>query len=426
MEARRIVQLPPPPEPVTSVLVDGDRIVVDRLVVVDPALAGYLEARTAEERPAIAERALKIGLLALQDTGVTVNVDVVRAEFEKLVHQAEQVNERAAVALAETLRTNFADGDGRLPRTLEKFLGDRGALRGMVEELFDERKRDSAIGRIRGMLESYFDGDASKLAVLLDPTRLNSPMHQFRQEIAAGFKSVEERLVAIEAAANARATERAKSAAKGADFEDLLEAILGDLARGAGDLFDRTADEAGDTMRSKKGDFVLTVNPTLARGCDLRIVVEAKDRKMSGREMREELRDAKTNRSAAVALVVFTPAHAPSGIAPFDVRAGDVYCVLDPAAPDAATLEAALRLARLLALNTLRESEVELDQEAIAEALTGIREQLEVIKGLKSQLTSISGAAGTVSTGLDRLRDGVIARVVAAERELAPTSRLAP
>jgi len=392
---------------------------------VDAALAGYLEARSAEERPAIAERALKIGLLALQDTGVTVNVDVVRAEFEKLVQHAEQVNERAAGALAETLRTNFADGDGRLPRTLEKFLGDRGALRGMVEELFDERKRDSAIGRIRGMLESYFDGDASKLAILLDPTRLNSPMHQFRQEIAAGFKSVEERLVAIEAAANARATERAKSAAKGADFEDLLEAILGDLARGAGDLFDRTADEAGDTLRSKKGDFVLTVNPTLARGCDLRIVVEAKDRKMSGREMREELRNAKTNRSAAVALVVFTPAHAPTGIAPFDVRAGDVYCVLDPAAPDHATLEAALRLARLLALNTLREPEADLDQDAIAEALTGIREQLEVIKGLKSQLTSISGAAGTVSTGLDRLRDGVIARVVAAERELAPTTRAA-
>jgi hypothetical protein len=273
------------------------------------------------------------------------------------------------------------------------------------------------------MLESYFDGDASKLAVLLDPTRLNSPMHQFRQEIAAGFKSVEERLVAIEAAASARATERAKSAAKGADFEDLLEDILGELARGAGDLLDRTADEAGDTLRSKKGDFVLTLNPALARGSELRVVVEAKDRKVSGREMREELRDAKTNRSAAVGLVVFTPAHAPTGIAPFDVRAGDVYCVLDPAAPDRGALEAALRLARLLALNTVRESEAELDQDAIAEALAGIREQLDFIKGLKSQLTSISGAAGTVSTGLDRLRDGVIARVVAAERELVATIR---
>jgi hypothetical protein len=418
MEAR-IVQLHSPVEPSAAVRVVDDLIVVERLVIADQALAAFLAERPEEDRTVIVERALRIGLLALQDAGVTVNVDVVRGEFEKLVRQAEQVNERAATALEQTLRTNFADGDGRLPRTLEKFLGDRGALRGMVDDLFDETKRDSAIGRIGRMLEKYFDGDASKLAVLLDPTRLGSPMHQFRQEIAAGFKSVEERLVAIEAAATARATERSKSAAKGADFEDLLEALLADLARGAGDLLDRTVDEAGDTMRSKKGDFVLTLNPALARGSDLRIVIEAKDRRVSGREMREELREAKTNRSAAVALVVFTPAHAPTGIAPFDLRAGDVYCVLDPAAPDAATLEAALRLARLLALNTLRETETEVDVASIGTALAGIREQLEMIKGLKAQLTSISGAAGGVSNGLDRLRDGVIARVVEAEGELA-------
>ncbi len=73
------------------------------------------------------------------------------------------------------------------------------------------------------MLERYFDGDASKLAQLLDPTRLHSPMHQFRQEITAGFKGIEERLVAIEAAAAARGAERARSAAKGADFEELLD-----------------------------------------------------------------------------------------------------------------------------------------------------------------------------------------------------------
>lgn len=423
MEAR-IVQLPTPLEPTSAVRVHDDRIVVERLVVTDRSLAGYLAERPEDERTAIVERALRIGLLALQDAGVTVNVDVVRGEFEKLVRQAEQVNERAATALEQTLRTNFADGDGRLPRTLEKFLGDRGALRGMVEDLFDESKRDSAIGRIGRMLEKYFDGDASKLAVLLDPTRMGSPMHQFRLEIAAGFKSVEERLVAIEAAATARASERSKSAAKGADFEDLLEALLADLARGAGDLLDRTADEAGATMRSKKGDFVLTIDPTLARGADLRVVIEAKDRHVSGREMREELREAKTNRSAAVALVVFTPAHAPSGIAPFDVRAGDVYCVLDPAAPDAATLEAALRLARLLALTTMQESEAEIDGAALRLALAGIREQLDVIKGLKAQLTSISGAASGVSTGLDRLRDGVIARVVDAESELAAANGL--
>jgi hypothetical protein len=424
MEAR-IVQLQPP-EHLQTVRIEGDRIVLDRLVLTDSSLSTFLAERPPDDRSAIVERALRIGLLALQDAGVTVNVDVVRGEFEKLVRQAEQVNERAATALEQTLRTNFADGDGRLPRTLERFLGDRGALRSMVDELFDETKRDSAIGRIGRMLERYFDGDTSRLATLLDPTRLGSPMHQFRQEIAAGFKSVEERLVAIEAAAAARAGERQRSAAKGGDFEDLLEGMLADVARGHGDLLDATADEIGHSIRSKKGDFVLTINPEIARNGELRIVVEAKDRRVSAREMRDELREAKTNRCAAVAVVVFTPAHAPTGIAPFDIRAGDVYCVIDPAAPEPATLEAAVRLARLLAIATMAETEIDVDAAAIGAALGGIRQELDAIKGLKAQLTSISGASAAVAAGLDRMRDGVIARVTAAETELASGQAVGP
>lgn len=419
MEAR-IVQLPTatPAAPEPEVRVDGDRIAIDRLELEDPALAPFVAARPPDERAALIVRAVRIGLTALQDTGVTVNVDVVRNEFEKLLRQTEQANERAGLALAQTLRENFADGDGRLPRTLERFLGDRGQLRSFVGELFDESKRDSAIGRMRHLLGTYFDGDASRLALLLDPTRLGSPMHQFRSEIAAGFERLNERLAAIEAAAAARGAERARSAAKGADFEELLEGLLGDLARGAGDVLDRTGAETGDVIRSRKGDFVITVNPTLTRGTELRVVVEAKDRAVSGREMREELREAKTNRGACVGLVVFTPAHAPSGIAPFDVRAGDVYCVIDPAAPHPATLEAAVRLARLLAIATLREVAVEVDAAAIHEALQGVREQLDLIKGLKSTLTSIGNSSRDVSIGLDRLRDGVIARVAEAESEL--------
>ena len=109
-----------------------------------------------------------------------------------------------------------------------------------VGELFDESKRDSAIGRMRTLLGTYFDGDASKLALLLDPTRQHSPMHQFRTEIAAGFDKLNDRLTAIEAAAAARGTERARSAAKGGDFEDILEAMLCDTPRGGGDLVERT------------------------------------------------------------------------------------------------------------------------------------------------------------------------------------------
>jgi len=415
MEAR-IVSLPTRADP--SIRVEADRILVDRLTLVDPALAAWLEAQPAEDHGVIVERALRIGLTALQGVGITMNLDAVRSEFDRFAEQSRVANDQAAEALSQVLRANFADGEGRLPRTLETFLGDRGKLRAMVDELFDPKRRDSAIGRISSMLDVYFDGDASRLATLLDPTRLGSPLHQFRTEVAAGFKGLEEKLVALEAATAARAGERAKSSAKGGDFEDLLEELLGEITRGSNDLLERTSTEAGDAGRSKKGDFVVTLDPDVTRGADLRVVVEAKDRRMSGREMRDELREARTNRDAAVGLVVFTPAHAPAGIAPFDVRAGDVYCVLDPAAPDTATLEAAMRLARLLALASLRDRAAEVDAAALGEALTAIREQLETVRAMKVQLTSIGSTAGQVTAGLDRMREGILAQIVRAEREL--------
>ncbi|HEX7611920.1 MAG TPA: hypothetical protein VF371_04030, partial [Candidatus Limnocylindrales bacterium] len=289
---------------------------------------------------------------------------------------------------------------------------------GFVDELFDEGKRDSAIGRMKVLLGAYFDGDASKLAQLLDPTRLGSPLHQFRLEIAEGFNRIGERLAALEAAGAARAGERAKGSAKGADFEEIVDDVLGAIARGSGDLLERTGTGTGATIASKKGDFVLTLNAEATAGHEIRIVIECKDRYVSGRAMRDELREAKSNRDAAVAMVVFTPAHAPAGIAPFDVRAGDVYCVLDPAAPDFASLDAAVRLGRLLALQTLRDHDVEVDAAAVAEALKGIREQLETLRALKMTLTSIGTSAKDVYAGLDRLRDGILARIAEAEAEL--------
>ncbi len=90
-----VLELPDTPA-TTRVRVEADRILVDRLVVADPALAAFLAERPADDRPDLVERAVRIGLLALQDAGVTVNVDVVRSEFEKLLRQAETVNDKAA------------------------------------------------------------------------------------------------------------------------------------------------------------------------------------------------------------------------------------------------------------------------------------------------------------------------------------------
>jgi hypothetical protein len=424
METAQIVALRVAPQPRTRPAVDvqGDVIMIDHLRVEDRTLAAFVEARADADRPDLAERALRIGLHALQDAGTTLDVDFVRREFDALLERNNSVNERAAKELDQVLRLNFGDRDGRLPRTLEQFLGDRGQITRLVSDLFDESKRDSAIGRLRTLLGTYFDGDASRLAQLLDPTRIGAPLYQFRTEMNAAFEKLNERLSAIEAASSARASERARSSAKGLDFEDLLEELFAEAVRGTGDTIERTGVATGDVIRSKKGDFLLTVDPQLCAGAELRVVIEAKNRGRSWRELRDELADAKRNRGAAVALAIFTPEHAPTGVAPFDVRYGHVFAVIDPEAPDLATLVAAIRLARLHAIADQAAQTTEVDAARVAQALNQVRTELDGVRQLKVSLSSIGKTAENVAAGLDRLREQVLTRITEAEARLQPKS----
>jgi hypothetical protein len=402
----------------TQVTVNGDRIAIRDLELADGQLARFVEQTPEMERAGLAERALRIGLLTLCNQGVSLSADVVRSEFERLSERMETTHQRAAHALAATLREHFADESGRLPRTLERFLGDSGSLRRMTADLFDENRRESAMGRLNELLGKYFDGDGSRLAQLLDPTRSGSPLHQFRTEVADEFRRISERIAELEAGSRARAEERAKGTAKGGDFENAVEERLGELARGAGDLLERTGAEAGDALRSKKGDFVVGIDPTRTRGVDLRIVIETKDRTVPLRRFATELAEARENRRAAISLAVFTPAAAPSGVAPLALIGNDVFCVHDPEGDDAIAIEAAYRLARALALAGLRDASVQLDVPAVQSALAEIVRQVGEVQGMKVRLTSIAGAADQVSRSLDGMRLNILRSVKDVEAQL--------
>ena len=377
-----------------------DTIDIEGLRLTDAALAAFVSETPEADRPALAERALRIGLLTLANAGVSLSADVVKAEFERLTDRMEATQKRAAEALATTLRENFADGDGRLPRTLERFLGDDGQLRRITRDLFDENQRESALGKLNEILGKYFDGDGSRLAHLLDPTRAGSPLHQFRGEVTDEFRRLSERITALEEAKRARAEERARGTAKGADFEDALEERLGAMARGLGDL-------------------VITIDPTRTRGVTLRIVVEAKDRPMPLGRMSAELKEARANRSAAVALAVFTPHTAPASVTPLAMVGPDVYATYDPEADEAVALEAAYRTARILALLTLRDAPVQLDSEAVNRSLEDLTRQVDCVRSLKTKLTHIGSTAREVSDALDLLRVGVLRSVKDLESQLA-------
>src|SRR4029077_2617953 len=78
------IRVVPDPGTDTHVRLEGDRILVDGLTVHDPALAAFLAERPEPDRADLVARGLRIGLLALHDAGVTVNVDGLRGEFAHL------------------------------------------------------------------------------------------------------------------------------------------------------------------------------------------------------------------------------------------------------------------------------------------------------------------------------------------------------
>ena len=195
-------------------------------------------------------------------------MDVVRAEFEKLIARPSRPTSGPPRPWTLTLRTNFADGDGRLPRTLEKFLGDRGALRGV---------RRRAVRRVEAGQRHRPDADGCSARtstatrrsspILLDPTRLRlaaAPVPASRSRTAStGSK---ERLVAIEAAAAARAAERADPRPRAPTSRTCSRRCSATSRAAPATCSTGPATEAGTVLKSKKGDFVLTVDARAARG----------------------------------------------------------------------------------------------------------------------------------------------------------------
>ena len=220
------------------------------------------------------------------------------------------------------------------------------------------------------------------------------------------LKDVSDRLVRLEAARDARSDEREKGTAKGLDFEEAVEARLDTLLRGTGDLVEPTGTAVGNSVRGRKGDFLITLDPSWTRGLPVRVAVEAKSGRVGLAKLCRDLDETRRNRDAVVAVAVYRAGNAPAGCAPFTLHGEHIICELDPDDPDDTAFTAAVRLSCALALVAVRSCADVVDAPAIRRDLDGIRTQLNAIAGMKSKLTSISTATGDVRNGLRRAPPG--------------------
>lgn len=382
---------------IPQVIIKGDNICVTSLVVVDQTLAAYMEKRQPEERLKVMEQALRIGLMALQSAVGSIDVDYVGRAVKQLIADTKQSNERAIEEVKKVFEDAFKKDGGAMPAGLERFLGDEGKLVHFTRDLFDPNRRESAFGRLGTFMEEWFGGRESKLGEFLNPDKEGSTFHQFRKDIF-------EKIAAISAQVSEQKgmkVAQKKGTQKGVEFESRIIQEYAEILVATGDSIEGTGTQDGSKVGCKKGDAVITVNhinPSLPR---FRIVVEVKDKKMSERELEDELALAKENRASEIALMVFSLDAARNPNACFELHRHGIICAVDPENPDTAILRIGYRLAKIYAEVRQTSHVAGLDLSKLQFETKNIQDRLKSFANIRKSLTSINDITEKVRDDLE-------------------------
>jgi hypothetical protein len=392
------------------VRVIGDRVAIDGLVVEDECAVRLVSTREehGDDPVKTVRDAVEIGARVLDREQAGANAEFVKAEFEKAaVELNSQFTDRArqvAEYFNERVEEVFGPENGHLHRELEKLFSDgsTASVQNRVRELVQE-----TLARSReDLMKQFSSADGAnplaefKAGIIRTLTAAEERQHETQQRTLRQMAELEKQLQALrlekEKLEEVEA-ERERGTAKGRTFEEAVAEAVDGIAIAQGDVAEAVGDitEAG----GKVGDVVVAIDACNgpARG---RIVIEAKDRRLSGPKALSEMDQAMAERSADFAvLVVPTEAEVPAKMQPLREYNGDkLILALDPEG-GALALELGYRLARARVL--MKRSDADgIDAGSVHDAAERALAALAEERKVKQQLTA-------AKTNIDKAYDGV-------------------
>jgi hypothetical protein len=401
MEASEKPQLPlDGAGPDGSVRAIDDRLVIERLTVADERAARVVRERAEAGQPApkTVTKAIEIGTRVLDSEETAVNVDYVRAEFE-----------RHGAVLGQRLMKALESGDQQLSER--------------IAQTFDGERDGSVQKEIDRLVARALEEQREKLVKLFSSEDGANPLTDFKAAVVRGFKALEtrqlkegeanrERIEAMQRelvelrerddADRRVADEAARGTAKGRSFEETVHAMIEEIASAHGDAAHHTGDEASEAG-GKKGDTVVELGAALGPAQAM-IVFEAKNKRLSKNDAWTELNSCMGERDACYAvLVVAGDDKVPRGLDELTEYQGNkIIAVLDPDDPDPIALRLIYRYVRARVLAT-SSGGLEVDAAGVRDAAEEAAARLKAANRIRKSLTGVTNSADRAREDLDEM-----------------------
>jgi tetrahydromethanopterin S-methyltransferase subunit G len=396
----------------------GDRVVVDGLVVDDDSAVRLVREREeagGDPVRAVSD-AIEIGARVLDREQAGANAEFVKGELDKATREVEVVLAERTREVTEQIGRKvdeaFGAESGHVTKTIERHFSDDStvAVQNRVREVVAE-----ALTNVQQTLVQQFSSADSrnplaefKAGVVREVQDAGRRQHQTLEELGRRMGALQQQLGELRVERDKLAeieAERERGTAKGRTFEELVVEAVDRIAAVQGDDCDAVGDLKGATGRT--GDIVVSLDACNgpARG---RIVFEAKTGKLSKNEALRELDASMRERDAGFAvLVVPSEDKVPAKMRQLREYNGDKLIVTyDPESDTTLTLEVAYSLARARVLMSRSEAEG-IDASSVRDSVERALNAMEMVQGIKSQLTGAQNQIGRAKGVIDDMAEQV-------------------
>jgi hypothetical protein len=335
-------------------------------------------------------------------------------KLEASVDQARDALRHATKGLEESIASQVAGvvaDDGKLIVGINGIIDE---FREDIEKLTSAEDSPIRVGVMKSLSEARENIESAlvkqgerqrkDLATMLDPKEPTSPLRLLYEKVGQVSDAVEKiREAQSQDVAVVAALETGVFG--GLAYEDAAFQVLQRIAAAAGDECESTGALPGRLPRNKKGDAVVDLK--VGSNVLSRIVMEAKNKKMTKANWEEECAGSKDNRGSAgfIGLCKHFD-HMPTGSRMLILDSTSIVLAYDPEIDDPQQLFLIYHLIRLNCLSATGQ----IDEINIAEINQNLDEAVRALKGfdsIKKHAVGIRNAANKIVSESDEMADAI-------------------